>query len=49
VSPLQGEFPFLQKLHEELASKGLKIVALSIDSPEPRPRLVPFIAATATP
>ena len=36
-------FPGLQELHEKYEDRGLKVVAISIDSPKSRSRVAPFI------
>ena len=41
--PCRAEFPFLQKMHEEYADKGLLVLAVSVDSPETQAGVRPFL------
>jgi len=41
--PCRSEMPFLQKLHETYADKGLQIVSISQDTPDTEAMVKPFI------
>ena len=41
--PCIKELPYIQKLHDEYAEKGLMVLAVTIDSPKSQSRVKPFI------
>ena len=42
--PCKTEMPFLQELHERYGGKGLKVVGISLDTPETESGVVPFLS-----
>jgi len=42
--PCKTEMPFLQELHERYGDKGLKVIGISLDTPETESMVVPFLA-----
>jgi len=42
--PCKTEMPFLQELHERFGDKGLKVVGVSLDTPETESMVAPFLA-----
>jgi peroxiredoxin len=41
--PCKNEMPFLQRLHEEYAAKGLYVLAISSDGPDSEAQVLPFL------
>jgi peroxiredoxin len=41
--PCIKELPYVQRLHEQFAEKGLTVLAVTIDSPKSQSRVKPFI------
>jgi peroxiredoxin len=41
--PCLKELPYVQRLHDELGERGLKVLAVTIDSPKSQSRVRPFI------
>jgi peroxiredoxin len=41
--PCKSEMPFLQKLHEAHADKGLKVISISLDPPDTEDQVAPLI------
>jgi len=42
--PCKSEMPFLQRLHETYADKGLKVISISLDPPDTEDQVSPLIA-----
>lgn len=41
--PCKAEMPFLQQLHEKYEAKGLKVVSISLDSPDTEALVKPYV------